>query len=179
MPPSYIDTARAYCEFVKACSGGEDGVILKEITEYERTLKVKRKLSTSDLKQLAKLRLHEAPRYIPAMVKAMLNAPASFVNPDGSANLWSSSDYNGLSCDGAKKRGAVEANGIMQAANDFVHGYSTLGKMECVKHLSELEVRLVMHNHNKKSDTRSSFESYMQIAKLMHTNVSNAMSEGG
>ncbi len=178
MPPGYIETARTYCAFVKQWSGGKDGEILHNLEAYEKTLNVKRKIATQDLRSMASITFSEAPRYIPAMVKALLVAPSGFV-VDGVASLFNAGDYHGLQQGGKCRSAAMEANAIMQAAHTFVNAYAVLSDTEKLKVTSELEVRCVMHTHSKKAGSRATFESPLHIAELMYEDVVKLMKANG
>jgi hypothetical protein len=154
MGPEYKDVATVYSEFVAAWSGGEHGEILAELESYERTLSVKRKLAAADLRQLAKIRFHEAPRWVPAMLKTLLNAPGTMVE-NGFATVFSASDYNGLSTNGRFRKAATDACEHIRKAHSFINAYGTVQHGVKVKLLSELEVRMVMFVHQKKTETRA------------------------
>ena len=170
MPPNYVKDARMLCDFVQAWSGGADGTILAELESYERVLQVKRVIAASDLQLFSKLDLPDAPRYVLAMVKAILNAPATMV-VNGVANVFTMSDINSLQGNGRNRKFAREANTIMQAASNFVAAYSRLPHADNMKITSDLEVRCVMHVHLKKVDTRASYASLLHIAKQMHDDL--------
>ncbi len=101
MGPDFMDSALKFCDFVRVWSGGKDGHILKNLEAYERTLKVKRKLYASDLSSLSKIDLLEAPKYVPALVKAMLNAPQ--VDSTGHGILFNTTDFNSLMANGKNR----------------------------------------------------------------------------
>ena len=71
---------------------GEDAFILKDLEQYERTLKVKRKLYPHDLLAVAKIDFIDGQKYILGMAKALLNAPTT--DSIGHAILFSPSDVN-------------------------------------------------------------------------------------
>ena len=77
MGDAFLGDARKLADFVAAWSGGEDAFILKDLEQYERTLKVKRKLYAHDLQALSKVDFNDGQKYTPAMVKAMLQAPTA------------------------------------------------------------------------------------------------------
>ena len=166
MGEEFFEDAKKLAEFARAWSGGEDGHILRELEAYERTLRVKRKLYPHDLHALAKIDLVDGSKYVPAMVKAMLNAPTA--DSTGHAVLFSSSDVSSLLIGGKSRPYAKEANGMMQAATNFLTAYSRLTPSFQAKLLSDMEVRCVMHVHQKRCDTRASYKSLQHIAKAMY-----------
>ena len=56
----------------------------------------------------------------------------------------------------------------MKTARDFLEAYSNLGHGTRVRVLSDMEVRMVMHVHQKRCDTRRSFKSILHIMKAMY-----------
>lgn len=166
MGADFLEDAKKLCEFVRVWSGGEDGHILKDLEGYERTLKIKRKLYPNDLQSLSKIDFIDGPRYIPAMVKAMLNAPTA--DSTGHAHLFTNSDYSSLQ-PGAKARPfAKEANDLIIAATSFLSAYGRFEPNVQAKLVSDLEVRCVMHVHQKRCDTRVSYKSFQHIAQALY-----------
>ena len=92
LPPGYEEKAKCFQQFVMKWSGGKEGQVLIELVNFERQLWVKRTILPEDLKTLAALQLQHAPRYVVAMVKAMLTETTTFVN-HGIAVFFFSSDY--------------------------------------------------------------------------------------
>ena len=174
MPPTYADTAKALCAFVSQWSGGGNGHVLKNLEEYERVLDIKRMIAPADLKSMGEIVLPEAPRYVPAMVKALLVAPACFVS-NGVATIFTSADFHSLHPGGKHRQDAIDANKIMQAAHIFIDAYARIHETEKLKVLSELEVNCVMFTHGKKSATRTTAISLLGIAKNMYDTVAKAM----
>lgn len=166
MGTEFIEDAKKLSEFVRVWSGGQDGYILKDLEAYEKTLKVKRKLYSQDLQALSKIEFIEGSRYIPAMVKAMLNAPTT--DSTGHAVLFTNSDYSSLQPNAKARPFAREANEIMEAGRQFLLAYGRLSPTSQAKLLSDLEVRCVMHVHQKKCETRTSYHSLEQIAQAMY-----------
>ena len=164
MPPGYLETSRAYCAFVKRWAGGKDGHVLDELVAYERILSFKRKISPADMKAMCEVRLWDLPRYVPAMVKALLLAPPNVVQ-EGVAKLFGPSDYSSLNSNGSKIRKlAHEAHDTMNAVHSFFGAYAVLDQTELFKITSEMEVRCVMLAHGKKSAARTDFKSFVLIA---------------
>jgi hypothetical protein len=174
MDPGYVEVAKSLCEFVRAWSGGRDGHILKSLESYERSLTVKRKLNHLDLRQLAKLDMAEAPRYVQALVKAMLNSPGSMVSPDGIATTFGNSDFASLQPNGRNRANAMEANAIMQSFSAFTKAYSRCAEHDLIKCTSDLEVRAVMHVHQKKAESRANFASLLHVAAHVYDAVKAA-----
>ena len=166
MGADFLEDARKLAEFVRAWSGGEDGHILRDLEGYERTLKVKRKLYPHDLLAISKIDFIDGPRYIPAMVKAMLSAPSA--DSTGHANLFTTSDFVSLQPNGRARPFAKETNELILAASSFLSAYGRFAPSVQAKLLSDLEVRCVMHVHQKRYDTRVSYKSLPHIAKEMY-----------
>ena len=162
----FLNDAKKLMEVVRVWSGGEDGHILKDLEAYERTLKVKRKLYPHDLQSISKVDFVDGRRYVPAMVKAMLNAPTA--DSTGHANLFSNSDYTSLQPAAKARPFAKEANDLMGAATSFLNAYGRFDTNVQAKLLSDFEVRCVMHVHQKRCEIRSSYKSLQHIAKAMY-----------
>ena len=180
MPPSYFKTAIAYGEFVKRWSGGIDAPILKKLEFFERSLSLKRNISPQDFSALAKIDLEmEAPRYVPAMVMAMLAAPANFV-ANGFAALFKDVDYASLCAPNGRNRShAISASDHMKTAETFFSAYAKLTPTERTKILGELDIRIVLHVHQKRSGTRREFSSILHILAATYDQVQTLMSDHG
>ena len=74
--PEFRKDVEHFKAFIEAHSGGDDAKYLKALEAYERQLTVKRQIRPSDLGKLANVSLPAPPRYVPAMTKALLNAPS-------------------------------------------------------------------------------------------------------
>ena len=166
MGPGFRDDAKKLCEFVKIWSGGEGAGILKEMEIYERTLSVKRKIYPTDMLELSRIELFEAQKYVPAMVKALLNAPTA--NSTGHATLFGKGDFTSLNFGGRNVPFAIDANKLMVAADKFLGAYARLPAATKTKLLSDLEVRCVMHVHQKRFDTRKTYNNLLEIAAQLH-----------
>jgi hypothetical protein len=179
MPPDYANTAKCYAAFVQQWSGGKDGHVLDELVDYERTLTLKRKISPLDMKAMGEIKFWEGPRYVPAMVKALLLAPPNYVN-DGIAKLFSAADFASLSSNGSKiRKAATQAIAVMSAAHTFFDAYAVLTKADKFKILPELEVKCVMFAHGKKSTTRVELKSFAHIALAAYELAAEKMSHSG
>ena len=174
MPQGYINMAGAMCSFVKEWSGGKGGRVLDELEAFERTLKVKRNISSQDLRCMGCLKFPEAPRYVPAMFKAALAAPAAFVN-DGVSTLFTASDFQSVQIGGRNRSAAIKANDLMIAAHTFMAAYATTSETATIKILANLEIRMVMFVHGKRSGSRVQHDSLMHIASQMYKEASAAM----
>ena len=169
MGPDFFKAASHISAFVRAWSGGSDAHILKDLEKYEKTLKIKRKLYPSDLGELAKIDSIDLPKYVPAMVKTMLNSPTA--DATGHANVFTSNDFASVCALGRNKPFARDANKLMGQAETFLTAYARISDAQRQKLCSELEVRLVMHVHQKRYDTRVSFPSQIAIASIMHADA--------
>ena len=142
--------------------------MLISLEEYERTLQVKRKILPSDLARLGALNMPEAPLYVPAMIKTLLNAPGEMVS-NGHADVFSSTDISGLSNLSSKARSnAGEADKLMSAAKRYLEAYSHMDELTKLKLTSDFEIRCVMHVHGKKVATRKEFPSLLHVAEHFH-----------
>ena len=166
MGADFLEDAKKLSDFVRVWSGGEDGHILKDLEGYEKTVKVKRKLYPNDLQSFSKLDFDDGPRYIPAMVKAMLNAPQA--DSTGHASLFTNADFSSIQPSGKARPFAKDTNDLINAANSFLNAYGRFTPNVQAKLLSDLEVRCVMHVHQKRCDTRASYKSLQHIAKSMY-----------
>ena len=173
MDPRYIETASMLCEFARTWAGGVDGQILADLEAFERTLVVKRNVLATDLLAMSRINLLDAPRYVPAMVKALLSAPPNMVNNEGNATIFTSADYASLAEGGKNIPFAREAHKIMVAASSFLDAYTSLDVANRTKLISELEVRCVFHVHQKKTETRASFKSLLHIAASFKSQLHN------
>lgn len=174
LPPGYEEKAKCFQQFVVKWSGGKQGQVLTELVAFERQLRVKRTIVPEDLKTLAGLNLSHAPRYVVAMVKAMLTAPTAFVH-HGFAVLFSSSDYSSLESGGKNSQQVVDVQTLLSQAHDFILAYSTLPLCVNSKLLADCEVRCIMYVHGKRATTRQHFDSLPHIAAQLHSEVSAAM----
>jgi hypothetical protein len=171
MDPKYIETASMLCDFARAWAGGVDGHILADLEAFERTLSVKRNVLPTDLLAMSKIHLLDAPRYVPAMVKALLSAPPNMVNNEGYATVFTSADFASLAEGGKNIPFAREAHKVMVAAQNFLDAYTSLSVASRTKRLSDLEVRCVFHVHQKKTTTRASFKSLLHVARHFYEDL--------
>ena len=168
MPPNYSKIATQLVDFVQAWSGGASGHILKELEKYERLMTMKRNLAANDLHHMGKLdALMDAPRYVAAMVKALLNAPDPMTH-DGVACIFNNADWASLQRDGRSLKDAKEASRIMVEATNWLKAYANMAETDVVKLISDLEVRLVMHVHGKKTPSRKEFKNLLHIAQAFY-----------
>ena len=168
--PGYDAIVDPLYEFTTSWSGGVKAQVLQNLEEYERMLPVKRKLNPGSLMRLASLKLPDAPRYGEAIVKAELNAPANMVI-NGYASVMGPSDIASLMPGGANRKLAIEANGIMVGASNFVRAYSRLDPTAITKSVSDLEVRCVMNVHDKKALSRRSYKNLMEVAEVWYEEI--------
>jgi len=160
--------------FVRNWSGGKDGETLQLLEQYEKTLTAKRKLYAQDLEALAAVDPSELETFVPAMVKAMLNSPEDFTDSLKYSTLFpcKGGDLVTLARDGKNRVHAIAANKMMIAARNFLQAYAAvLPRAICTKLLADLEVRCVMHVFQKKSNTRTDFNSVTAIAKAFYDNA--------
>ena len=169
MGTNYAQKADSFRLFVQRWSGGSTGALISDIADFEQTLRTKREIALADLRALANVELAEAPRYIAAVVKAMLSAPPSAVSAEGEPQLFNAADYQAIAAPNGKLRPfAIQAAKHMKTARDFIDAYSNLGQGARVRLLSDMEVRMVTHVHQKRCDTRRSFKSILHIMQAMY-----------
>jgi hypothetical protein len=165
--PEFADNFHDFQKFVEAHAGGSDGRYLQGLEQYERSLDVKRLIAASDLQRLASISMPDAPRYVPAMAKALLNAPPGKV-VKGYADLFSTNDITSLGPLGKNRKAAAQAGDLMTASSNFLAAYSRLPEEVQNKLVSDLEVRAVMHVHQIKVDTRASYKSLLHIGEVLY-----------
>ena len=159
----YLEKAKSLTEFVRIWSGGADKAILKDLEAYEKQLTIKRKLYVSDLATIAALGpCHDCPRYIPALIKSMLNSPTC--DQTGHSNLYSVSDLTSLAVGGKLRPWAVKAHELMASAAAFLQAYARMPEQDQLNISSLLEVRSCMFVHAKTAASRKTFESFQEIA---------------
>ena len=167
--PGYEETASHYYEFTKEWSGGAKGQVLLQLEEYERSLDVKRKIKPADLTRLASLSMPDAPKYVPAMLKALLNAPGAMVE-HGYAEVFNSSDVSSLASPTSNcRKAAVEASRLFRSSQSFLDAYSRFDSLKKLKLLSKFEIDCVMHIHGKRVQTRQSYNSLTACAWNFYT----------
>ena len=96
-----------------------------------------------------------------------MNAPLA--DATGHAVLFNSGDYSSLGQTGKSLAHAKEAALVMGKLDTFLAAYSTrISQSQMFKIASELEVRLVMHVHQKRCDTRKNYKSFLEIAEVAY-----------
>ena len=165
---NFLPQARMIADFVQAWSGGKDAHFLKELEQYEKSLDFKRKLSPAHLQSISKIQT-KFPKYIVALVKAMLSAPSA--DQGGYCNTFDTVDFVSASW-GGKNAASVEAAAtLMQQAETFLDAYSSLPSSSRSKALDKLQVRLVMRVHSKGGAQRASFDSLDAVAVAFYEEV--------
>ncbi len=101
-----------------------------------------------------------------AMIKCMLNSPET--NSANDSTLFTNTDFHSLTGLGKNRAAAADAANWMQYADRFLDAYSTLDADHKAKLVDVLEIRMVMNVHGKKSETRSSFSSLVDIASKFY-----------
>ena len=169
-PPDFENEVDHYMAFVQAHAGGTHGQYLKALEQYERGLNVKRAIQPLDMQKLAGIKLPDAPRYVPAMVKCLLNAPPTKVN-NGFAEVFTAGDIAALAPASKYYKLAEQAHDIMVSASNFLAAYCQLDPAEYAKMVDDLEVRCVMHVHQVKASTRKEYASLLHIAAALYQEV--------
>lgn len=156
-------------EFVTAHSGGESGKYLYELEKFERSLGSKRPLEGASLGALAKIQLQGpcAPRYVPAMVKAMLQAPECKTHA-GFAELFSQNDINSVSKGGKNEKIALRATEIMVSAEKFCQAYAADSHDRL---RNDFEIDLVWYVHSLKAPGKVHYKSLEHVALHFYEEV--------
>ena len=162
-------SAKKLVTFVKKWSGGQDGHCLRELEAFEKTLKVKRKLYPHDLEALGKVDFASGPKYVPALVKAMLTSPDA--DSTGHCVLFSAADFSTIQPKGKFRKIAQEVCAWLENAEKFIVAYGQFNSLDRMKILSDMEVRSVMFVHHKKAPTRISYQSLIHIVEAMYNDA--------
>ena len=113
-------------KFVRTWSGGKDGSVLRDLERHEQGSKIKRKLKGIELKQMAELPVHIFRLWIPAMVKASLQAPKEYL----ANGLWTVGDLNQLKNQTQKIMPLVkQGTADMDSARTYIQAH-TIGIVE-------------------------------------------------
>ena len=158
---AFLPKARMLADFVKNWAGGKNDTLLKHLEQYEKGLDGKRKLSPADLQALSKLEI-KYPRYVIAIIKAMLSAPS--VDQGGYSNTFTVGDFSSVSVGGRNQAAAEAAAELMHQAESYLMAYSRMPAGTSAKLLSKLEIRAVMLTHTKKAPLRVWYSSLDEIA---------------
>ena len=166
LPPSFKKTATTLLPFVKTWSGGGEGQILHDMERYEQGMSVKRKLAVPDIAQFSKVDALGLEMYVPGMIKAMLNSPSEFSDTKEHSTLFAvpSADVASIGPSGRNRGCAIEANEWMVNFGNYLDAYGRITEGDRARLVSDFQVTLVMHVHQKKSDTRKSYNSLIAIA---------------
>jgi hypothetical protein len=112
MPSGYVAAAKLQAESVREWSGSAKAYVLAGIERFEITMKVKPQLAPWDLLGLARIKLPEAPRFVPAMVKAMLADPARYQS-NGINSLVDIIEFHSVNPAAELRTHAISAHDIM------------------------------------------------------------------
>ena len=165
LPKEFVPIAWKLLPFVQKWSGGAKGQILKKIEQYEKAMPVKRKLAPSDLEAMHEIPDLELEEYVPSCIYAMLNSPTNHVDQQGYSTLFNSTtDFKGLYLTGKFRKQAVLANTWICNFKRFLDAYSELEERVKFKLVAEFGISCVMFVHQKKSETRQQFKSFVDIA---------------
>ena len=171
MPATYAESAECFANFVRTQSGGKDAKVLRQLIAFERTLQLKRSILASDLNSLSKLQLHDAPRWISCMIKAMLVSPW---HQQGTCTLFSKAELANISP--KLRAGILESHQLIVSGHDFVAtNFMHPDVVVTTKLLSDFEIRIVMYTHGKHVQTRKKFASLVEIAKSFYDELEGLM----
>lgn len=163
MGEQFFASAKMLSHFVQQWSGGLGGQILNDLEAYERTMTFRRKLYPKDLHALGNISFIDGPKYVPALVKAMLNSPEA--DGSGHSTLFNHSDFASVQPTGVKRKLAKEGCDWWDSFETFLGAYGRANPHEKLKLMSSMEVRSVMTVHNKQATSRKLFASFEDIAK--------------
>ena len=85
MKPHFADCAEEAAQFASARSGGDKPPALLEVEAYAKQLKVRSEPEKDQLGFLASAKLHRAPKWPIACLKALLSAPDKSISKKGEA----------------------------------------------------------------------------------------------
>ena len=143
---SHAPTLRS-CADAKFVGGwaGEHGETLTHLELFERSLDVKRTIAAQDVEALSRIKFLEGPIFIPAMVKAMMTSPPENATTSGESTLFSTTDFGAVGPTGKLRAKAVRAAKVMMSVREFAQEFCHCHTSKVAKHISTLDVRLVMH----------------------------------
>lgn len=118
--------------------------MLDHLEKFERSLSTKRTIAGDDLQALSQLQFAEGPLFILALMEAQLASPPKWATPGGESTLLNTGDLKALSPGGKHRAKAVRAANIMHACRQFTTAYTHVSELNRLKHLSQLDIRLVM-----------------------------------
>ena len=151
--------------FIKAWGGSDPKEsILEQVDRANRLLTFKRHVPPSCFGRLARIQLGAMlpSLYIGACLKAMYACPGKYES-EGEAKLLTNTDI--MSISNKNKAFVVQAHSIMEEARSVLK-QSKLApdSPEAIKLLSDLDIRLVMHVHQKIAPSRKGFSLLGDIA---------------
>ena len=144
---TFLPKARMLADVVKNWAGGKDADLVKQLEEYEKGFDFKCMLSPAHLQALSKVEL-KYPRYIIALVKAMLTSPTA--DQGGYSNTFTVPGFASVSHGGKNQAAAETGVEFVQQADQFLDVYSRMTPAHRSKVVSKLETRVVMYVHSKK-----------------------------
>ena len=148
LKPPHAASMLDMAEFVHVWSGGEDGWMLKGISQYVKGLAYSHPPPARAWGSLAKLTLTQAPLYIQAVVKAFYSAHTRFVR-DGESRLLTSADIGAIA--GRIKPFAMQATVVMTEFRAMLDAAMFVSdRTRCI---GDLDVALVLHVHGKCKDS--------------------------
>eukprot|EP00959_Pyramimonas_sp_CCMP1952_P219092 4580740-Pyramimonas_sp.AAC.1 len=76
--PYLAGKARDLCDFVLKWSGGDDGILLKDLDRWTKTLRFRKEVTNTTFRALASLDFASGPEFAIAMLKACLVSPDQY-----------------------------------------------------------------------------------------------------
>ena len=166
--PEFTHDVACYCDFVRQYSGGPSKPFLVDLHDFTKTLKVERAVHPEFFRDVSKVDFVQGASYMLALVKASVASPEQYVK-FGKARIFSHCDI--ASVIGALNSQAMNAVRIMTEARDLACQMDIHDTAAWARIKGQLDVRLVMHIHNKQAANRRSFKSIREIAQQCYEDL--------
>ncbi|CAK0838823.1 unnamed protein product, partial [Prorocentrum cordatum] len=131
--------------------------------QFERSLSTKRTIAADSLQALSQLQFAEGPLWILAVIEAQLASPPKWATPGGESTLLNASDYKSMPPGGENRSKAVRAANAMHARRQFTTACTHTSELVRLKHLSQLDIRLVMMASGKTCEGRKQYTSMVDV----------------
>ncbi|CAK0907020.1 unnamed protein product [Prorocentrum cordatum] len=159
------------CAFVQNY-GGADGECIHDLCDYATTIgEQHRDIAGVTFGVMSKLCFQQGPRFVIALAKACLVAPAG---KDPTAKLFTSTDLASLGQTGSPLRvAAIELQTTSEALRKFLQAVPNMEKGHMAKYIGDLEVRMVLLALKKvpRVNRAAPFKTTEDIAKLFFDEV--------
>lgn len=163
-------------KFVEKWSGGEAAPLLHAVDRFAKTLAKVRTLPGVVYASVADLAVAEAPTYIEAIFKAMLNCPAKYLDKvTGVSRLLTSGDIHAI--EEKLKPTVLECEALLRTARNIADACrEVLDDSLVEKELGELDLHAVMRTH-KKDHPIKKFASFNDIGFAFYEALRNAQTD--